>query len=60
VEDDSEAEKSVEEDKVYLGNNTGHLIIYFDSVHTVKKFSDFPVPRQDVTNVFLQCRTQRT
>ncbi len=33
VEDDTEAEKSVEEDKVYLGNNTGPLLIYFDSVH---------------------------
>jgi len=52
VEDDSEAEKSVEEDKVYLGNNTGPLLIYFDSVHTVKKVSDFSVPSQDVTYLF--------
>jgi hypothetical protein len=60
VEDDSEAEKSVEEDKVYLGNNTGPLLVYFDSVHTVKKVSYFPVPTQNVTNLFLQCSTLRT
>jgi hypothetical protein len=52
VEDDTEAEKGVEEDKVYLGNNTGPLLIYFDSVHTVKKVSDFAVPSQDVTYLF--------